>query len=354
MRREGTTLSTAGFGDRARSWHESGGYFDWVPSEPLRHTESLRIFHAEFGDPEAAVLLLVHGFPTSSIDWYDVVGPLSEGHRVCVLDFPGFGFSDKPQGETYTLGRDGELLDHYLGEVIGVESGAVVAHDRGDSVTLELLTRTTSGLSSFRITNLVLSNANLFLPLSSLTDFQRLALDPASAPAVAAALTPDAFASGLGDVAFTPSRDLDDPAIRALADTFAVNDGTAVVHDTIQYLVERSQRETEWLDALAASPIPTTMVWGLYDTISPIRVANYVWLNYLAHKPGDNAFWVLPRANHYLQHDQPEQFVTVVDAALSGGTDRAPGPISDEPGAALFVDRSQPALITATEALSGT
>lgn len=353
MSREGSSLSIAAFGDRARTWYESGGHFDWVPDEPLRHTDSLRIFHAEFGDPDAPVLLLVHGFPTSSIDWYDVVGPLSEGHRVCMVDFPGFGFSDKPRGETYTLRRDGELLDHYLCEVLGVEQGAVVAHDRGDSVALEFLARVTAGLSSFRITDLVLSNANIFLPLSSLTDFQRLVLDPASAPTVAEALTPAAFAEGLGQVAFTPSRDLDDPAVRALADTFEVHDGTAVVHDTIQYLVERSQRETDWLNVLAASPVPTTMVWGLYDTISPIRVANYVWLKYLAHKAGDNTFWVLPRANHYLQHDQPEQFVTVVDARLSGHAHPAPGPLSDEPGAALFVDRSRPALITSAEALTG-
>ncbi len=353
MSRQDASPPVADLGDRAHIWSESGGYFDWVPNEPLRHTDVLRIFHAEFGDPDAPVLLLVHGFPTSSIDWFDVVRPLSEGHRVCLLDFPGFGFSDKPKNEVYTLRRDAELLDYYLGEILGVGQGAVVAHDRGDSVALEFLARRTAGTSSFELTNLVLSNANIFLPLSSLTDFQRLVLDPATAPAVQEALTPEALARGMGLMAFTPSRGLDDPAIRALADTFSVHDGTAVVHDTIQYLVERSERETDWLDVLASSPVPTTMVWGLYDTISPIRVANYVWLNYLARKPGENSFWVLPRANHYLQHDQPDEFVAVVNAALSSSTSPAPGPISDDPGAALFVDRSRPELLTAAQALAG-
>jgi pimeloyl-ACP methyl ester carboxylesterase len=158
----------------------------------------------------------------------------------------------------------------------------------------------------------------------------------------------------MGLMTFTPSRGLDDPAIRALADTFAANDGTAVVHDTIQYLVERSEHETEWLDVLAASPVPTTLVWGLYDTVSPLRVASYVWQTYLARKPGDNRFWVLPRANHYLQHDQPGPFVAVVDATLSGSDAvPAPGPLSDEPGAALFVDRSAPHLRTAADAFAG-
>ena len=69
------------------------------------------------------MLLLVHGFPTSSIDWYDVVPALSREHRVCVLDFPGFGFSDKPKGESYTIDRDCELVDHYLSRGAGCASG---------------------------------------------------------------------------------------------------------------------------------------------------------------------------------------------------------------------------------------
>ena len=86
----------------------------------------------------------------------------------------------------------------------------------------------------------------------------------------------------MGETTFTPPRSLDDPAIAALADTFAFNDGIAVLHDTIQYLVERSEHEQEWLEELARSSDPTTLVWGLYDVVSPLRVAAHVWNAYLA------------------------------------------------------------------------
>ena len=238
--------------------------------------------------------------------------------------------------------------------MLGAARGTVVAHDRGDSVALAFLARGVAGASSFEITNLILSNANIFLPLSNLTDFQRQVLDPATWPAVREVLTPEMLAVGLGDATFTPKRGLDDPAVRALADTFGVNDGVRVLHDTIQYLVQRSEHETEWLDILSRSPTPTTLVWGLYDTVSPLRVANYVWLNHLVHKPGHNTFWVLPRANHYLQHDQPEPFAAIVAAVTSGAAvDLEPGPLTDEPGAPLFVDRSRPALRTASDVLAG-
>ena len=338
---------------RAREWLEAGSHFEWVPTQPMHHAGKLNIFHAEFGDPEAPVLLMVHGFPTSSLDWQDVVGGLSANYRVCVLDLPGFGFSDKPTGESYTLRRDSGLLGHYLVEILGAQEGAVVAHDRGDSVALAFARLCHTGKTPFAVSNLVLSNGNIFLPLSNLTDFQRLVLDPESAPATVAAVTPEILAVGLGQTTFTPPRTLDDPTIAALADTFAFNDGLAVIHDTIQYLVERSEHEQEWLEALTAMPVKTTVVWGLYDEVSPLRVAAHVWNNYLATKPGGNEFWLLPRANHYLQNDQPRELLQVLEATLSNSSPDAPGPLTAEPGAPVLLDRSRSRLPTAKEILAG-
>lgn len=334
---------------RARDWLASGSYFEWSPSAP--HTTAMNIFHAEFGDPEAPLLLMVHGFPTSSIDWQDVAGELSDSHRVCVLDLPGFGFSDKPKGAGYTLHRDSELLGYYLVDILGAQQGAVVAHDRGDSVALSFAHRCSAGQTPFEISNLVLSNGNIFLPLSNLTEFQRLVLNPETATATVAAITPELLAAGLGQSTFTPPRAVDDPTIVALADTFAENDGLAVIHDTIQYLVERAEHEQEWLEALAAMTVKTIVVWGLYDEVSPLRVASHVWNNYLSTKPGDNEFWLLPRANHYLQNDQPREFVQVLRAALSNSSPQPPGALSAEPGAPIFLDRSRSQMPTAQQTL---
>ena len=335
---------------RAEHWLQAGNHFSWTPSEPLQHADSLNIFHAEFGDPEAPLLLMVHGFPTSSIDWCDVAGDLSATHRVCVLDLPGFGFSDKPAGESYTLRRDSELLCYYLNEILGASTGAVVAHDRGNSVALSFAIRCAAGEFPFELTNLVLSNGNIFLPLSNLTDYQRELLDPQTAPTLNF-MTPTMFATGLGQSMFTPPRGPEDPAIAALAETFAFNDGMAVMHGTIQYLVERAENEQQWLDGLAALPVKTTVIWGLCDTVAPLRVAAHVWDNYLVNKPGANEFWVLPNANHYVQNDQPREFVHIVEATLSDTSPATPGPLSQEPGAPVFVDRSRTQLPSATQVL---
>ncbi len=334
---------------RADDWLSRGGHFSWRP--PHGHASSVEIFHVEMGDPGAPVLLLIHGWPTSSIDWFEVAIQLSASFRVCALDFPGFGFSDKPRGWGYNLTRDEELIEFYLSEVIAAETGVVVAHDRGDSVALLHAARCAEGRSAMRLEHLVLSNANIFLPLSNLTDAQRRILDQQSGPQVTAALTPSQLAEAMGASTFTPPRRAGDPEVEALAATFGHNDGVRVLHETIQYLVERSKDEEKWLRALAEAAFPVTVVWGLYDTVSPPRVASYVWNEYLMMRPGHNRLYFIPDANHYLQNDRPDAFVKVLLHTLEGGDDHGPGALEPGLGAPLLVDRSRERLPGAADLL---
>src|SRR4051794_29058322 len=195
---------------RADAWRARGAYLWWAPA--AADTAPVRVFHVELGDPGAPVLALVHGFPTCSIDWFEVAQQLSTRYRVCALDFPGYGFSDKPRGWGYSLRRDAELLDHYLAHVVGAESVVMVAHDRGDSVALVHAATAAEGRARVGLEHLVLSNANLFLPLSNLTDAQRLMLHN---PEVLERLTPELLAAGMGAVTFTPPRVPEDPEVLA-------------------------------------------------------------------------------------------------------------------------------------------
>ena len=332
--------------NRADEWRDRGGYFAWRPQQG--DAAEVQLFHVELGDVDAPALVLVHGFPTSSVDWIDVAERLGDRYRVCAMDFPGFGFSDKPLGWGYSLTRDAEALEHYVAEVLGLESMILFAHDRGSSVAM---IHTTSGASRVRLEHLVITNANLFLPLSNLTDAQRLMLDPATGPALLAQATPEQLAAGMGQVTYTPPRGADDPEIQALTTIFGHRDGLVVLHETIQYLVERSQDEESWLRALAASDVPTTFIWGLDDTVSPPRVVSYVWDQYMMRKPGRNSLYVVPDANHYLQNDQPDAVVETFLHALAASDDTPPGPIARRPGSPVLVDRSRPVLPRAADVL---
>jgi pimeloyl-ACP methyl ester carboxylesterase len=334
---------------RAEEWRGRGGYFSWRPAGG--DSRSVDVFHVEIGDPEAPVLLLVHGWPTSSFDWSAAAGLLSARFRVCALDFPGYGFSDKPQRWGYSLARDAELIEFYLAEVIGAGAGVVVAHDRGDSVALLHAARCAQGRSVMRLEHLVLSNGNIFLPLSNLMPAQRQMLDERSWPQIGAMLTAPVLAAAMGASTFTPPRTADDPQVQDLSAIFGHDDGVKVLHETIQYLVERAADERAWLAGLAHAPFPVTIVWGLCDKVSPPRVASYVWNEYLMLKPGRNRLYFIPDAGHYLQVDRPDAFVQVLEDALHPADGQQPGPLNDQPGAPILVDSSRPRLPTPSEQL---
>jgi pimeloyl-ACP methyl ester carboxylesterase len=190
-----------------------------------------------------------------------------------------------------------------------------------------------------------------FLPLSNLTPAQRRILDTASGPQIAAALPAPVLAEAMGATTFTPPRKPGDPAVEALTATFSHDDGMKVLHETIQYLAERAKDEHRWLSALASASFPVSMIWGLSDTVSPPRVASYVWNEYLMLKPGGNRLYFIPEANHYLQVDRPDAFAEVLLHAFGPAGDLGPGPLGPEPGAPLLVDTSRERLPTAADLL---
>jgi pimeloyl-ACP methyl ester carboxylesterase len=85
------------------------------------------------GDP----IVLIHGFPTSSHVWVDVVAKLPPGHRVIVVDLLGFGRSDAPVGADYSVAGHGRRLLLLL-DALRIDHACVVGQDVGGAIALWL------------------------------------------------------------------------------------------------------------------------------------------------------------------------------------------------------------------------
>jgi len=321
-------------------WHGGATKLRWRSTTEANDDAEVDVFTRRAGTPGAPALVCVHGFPTSSIDFYALTQELSAEFDIFVLDFPGYGLSDKPpEPYVYSLYDDARLLVHAITEVWRLADYRMITHDRGSSVGMIALDMLSAQHPAAVPIDVVMTNANIYLPLANLTAFQTALLDGATGRATAAATTPKLLAAGLGASTFMPRRDLADPEIAALAKCFAHNDGIQVLPDTIQYLHERAADETRWLETLSASDINVTLVWGLHDNVSPVRVPNYVWHTYLKKKPGRNRYWVLPTADHYLQCDAPGQLAQII-RLTSEGSDIALQTLGDQPDGAVLVDQS--------------
>jgi pimeloyl-ACP methyl ester carboxylesterase len=80
-------------------------------------------------------IVLVHGFPTSSHLWLDVVAKLPPGHRVVVLDLLGFGRSDAPAAAHYTIAAHGRRLLLLL-DALKIDRTCLAGHGIGGSIAL--------------------------------------------------------------------------------------------------------------------------------------------------------------------------------------------------------------------------
>src|SRR5690606_40875870 len=77
--------------------------------------KGLNIFYREVGDRENPSILLLHGFPTSSLMFKNLMTALSDRFHLVAPDYPGFGFSDFPsiQGFDYSFDNFAAHIDGF-------------------------------------------------------------------------------------------------------------------------------------------------------------------------------------------------------------------------------------------------
>ncbi|MDE2606108.1 MAG: alpha/beta hydrolase [Burkholderiales bacterium] len=325
----------------AEQWQASGSHFNWVSPLPENHGRSVKVFYRCAGDPAKPTLVMLHGFPTSSFDFRPMFDLLQADFHVCTLDFPGFGLSDKPaDGFVYSLSQDAQLVWDFVSRILGVKEFILFSHDRGDSVALRFLQLYQAAPTRpFVVTHQFLTNANLYLPLANLTHFQKVMLNPQTSAVAVSQVTPKQLAIGMGETQYSPPLPPDDAEVRALEYNFAYQDGVRVIPATIQYLNERKKFEDGYLASLAASDVPVTLIWGVHDMVSPVRVANHVWSSALATRAAPASYWLAPCANHYLLHDQPQAIAALMRAELGLHAPAAPANLAPDACAPVLVDR---------------
>jgi len=102
------------YSDLANDWYVGGDYFEWTSTTEDNNAAKVNVFYRTWGDESKPKLVLIHGFPNSSFDYYKMIPYLEDEYHIAALDFPGSGFSDKPlDGYNYMLAENAEIVDHF-------------------------------------------------------------------------------------------------------------------------------------------------------------------------------------------------------------------------------------------------
>jgi pimeloyl-ACP methyl ester carboxylesterase len=256
------------------------------------------------------LLLLLHGFPSSSYDWRFLLKEEPE-RNVLAFDFLGFGLSDKPPDHDYSLFWQADLAEELVRRHGDGRPVFVLAHDMGTSVANELMARDMQGQLRMDLAGVLLFNGSMVLERSSPTPAQK-ALRSRVGPLVAKLSSERVFRHQFGSV-FSAAHPLTD---REGIDHWSLirhNGGRTLGHRLISYMDQREEHAERWHGAIRDWPGELSLAWGLQDPVATTEV-----LAALRELRPSVPVTELPELAHYPQIEDSRQMAHVLRGVFPG------------------------------------
>ena len=287
----------------ANDW-KSKGEFITVNDRKLFVIDTSSFFSSEDKIPTETMVIL-HGYPTSSYDYYKVLPELSKHYRVIVHDHLGFGFSDKPLNYSYSL-LDQADLALQLWQQLGVKKVHLLAHDYGTSVATEIIARNNNNELTIEIENLTLCNGSMHIELSQLRTIQKLLKNKWLGKYVAKLTTYAIFSKNLRNVYFDKTK-VSNNELKDMWMQLEYNDGRKVIHKLSQYINERYIYWNRWIGALKETNLQTNIVWAKNDPVAVPAIARLI-----ATEISNNKLFWIENTGHFPMLENPDEWLNCI------------------------------------------
>jgi haloalkane dehalogenase len=282
-----------------------GGAWPYAPRFFQHQGVELHYVDEGVGEP----IVMLHGNPTWGYLYRNFIGPLSDAHRCVVPDHMGFGRSAKPLDQPYTLARHIENFTALMHE-LDLSDITLVMQDWGGPIGLGFAVE-----HADRIKRLVILNTWAFL----IAEGTRLAplLELFRQPHIGEAMVQglNMFVEGFLPAGIYHKEKLDAfmPAYRAPFPNWNSRIGTLAFPRDIPVGDAHPSAPTMRgvQDNLRRINVPTTIIWGVQDPAIPPPVID-AWKSFYPHAEEHR----LETASHFLQEDEPERIVELINVFL--------------------------------------
>ena len=275
----------------ANSWKQSGNYFDYK-GNPIFYINK---------KSKKEYLLCLHGFPTSSYDYYKIWNALAARFSPIAYDMIGYGFSAKPTKFNYTTFHQANVLQAVI-EHLKVERLHILSHDYGNTITQELLARGEENNLSFEIKTICMMNGALFPETHRPIFAQKLLISPAGFLFNKLA-TDKHLKRSLASV-FGTNTQPNEGELNEFLEIIKYNNGDKIIHRLIQYMRERKRYRTRWVGALERLTQPFRMINGLEDCVSGAHLVKR-FREIMPHKD----IVEIPHIGHFPHFEAPEELL---------------------------------------------
>jgi len=249
-------------------WRSRGRSFDYLGFE---------VFFRQQG--AGPVLLLIHGYPFSSFDWHPIWPALTDRFTVIAPDMLGMGFSAKPVEYEYSVHDHADMHEDLLRH-LGVSECHVLAHDIGDSVAQELLSRyedRDDGTRPYKISSITWLNGGMFIEayrprlIQTLTAKTPLGALFAKYPRVF--LSDRVLRRAINEL-FGPNTQPSDELWQQFSEILDYNEGRRVTHKVGRFIIDRYHHRNRWVRAMRETSVPMRLIDGPCDPNSGRHMAD--------------------------------------------------------------------------------
>jgi pimeloyl-ACP methyl ester carboxylesterase len=238
-------------------------------------------------------VLLLHGWPTSSFLWRNVMVPIGRGNRVVAPDLPGFGASDKPLGVQYDFELFESALDGFLA-ALDIDEVGLAVHDLGGPVGVHWAVHRPQ-----RVTKLALLNTLIYPQFSEAV---MAFIKACSEPELREQLTSPAGLEAAMRLGLADDSTLSDEVVAAVRDPFADDESRRALAAAGIGLPVDGFTEIERL--LPSLQMPVRIIYGERDRILPDVAETMARVKQDLPQAEVTA---LPDCGHFLQEEAPDR-----------------------------------------------
>lgn len=283
-------------------------YSDHRDQQQLLAVDNGSVAYTDHGTGPAIVLL--HGVPTSSWMYRQIIPDLQDSARVITIDFLGFGSSDKPEGGDEIYGpavqaaRVQAVLDH-----LGVREHALLMHDMGGLVAWEMLRKQPETISHLVVLNTIVSQTGFNHPDMNPGAFTRQLVSTYSGQLTSAAIMQNTFNS----LGLKGEHELSEAECFGYVAPMREGADSALYSFFTQIDDDMFSRLDNTRDALDGYNGQTIVLWGAKDDV--LTVEQVPILQKALSIPAENIH-IYEDTAHFVAEERPDDVVREVKALL--------------------------------------
>ena len=277
---------------------------EWKAKGNIIRINNRDIFVIDEGNHDKTLIIL-HGYPTSSFDYYKALPYLTKKYRVIIHDHLGFGFSDKPLDYSYSLIEQTDIA-LLLWQKLGLQNVTLLAHDYGTSIATEIIARSNQNQLKITIDKLILCNGSMHIELAKLRTIQKLLKSKITGKWVAKLANQALFNRNIKNIYFDKSK-VSQEELNEMWFQINHNNGRKVIHLLSNYINERYYFWHRWIGALTQTNITTKIVWATHDPIAVKAIATQLQNEI----PNNELFW-LNNTGHFPMLENPKEWSELV------------------------------------------